>query len=146
MFNYLKAMFFWKCHNLVQNHPNFTSWGCFGIVMTSSWWWPQRFWKLMHPRLSNSRKNKWASLSIVYFCCMQHNNSIPPSFLTFVAASTKDFGSREIKLTITLTGVDILQTPKQRRHNGQQWRRCFCQQEEILFWCSHLAPAEEGSR
>ena len=49
---------------------------------------------------------------------MQNNNSIPPSLLTFVAASTKDFGSREIKLTITLTGVDILQTPEQRRHNN----------------------------
>ena len=42
--NYLKTSLFSKCHNLAQNHPNFTSWGCFGIVMSSSWWWPQRFW------------------------------------------------------------------------------------------------------
>ena len=46
-------MLFWKCHNLAQNHPNFASWGCFGILRTSSCWWPQRFLKLMHPWLRN---------------------------------------------------------------------------------------------
>ena len=38
-----------NCHNLTQNHPNLASWGCFGNLRTSSWWWPQRFWRLMHP-------------------------------------------------------------------------------------------------
>ena len=36
-------MLFWKCHKLAQNHPNFASLGCFGILRTSSWWWPHRF-------------------------------------------------------------------------------------------------------
>ena len=54
--NYLKTSLFSKCHNLAQNHPNLASWGCFGILRTSSWRWPQRFWRLMHPRLRNSRK------------------------------------------------------------------------------------------
>ena len=36
-----------KCCNLAQNNPNFASWGCFGILRTSSWWWAQRFLKLM---------------------------------------------------------------------------------------------------
>ena len=42
-----------KCCNLAQNNPNFASWGCFGILRTSSWWWAQRFLKLMHPGLRN---------------------------------------------------------------------------------------------
>ena len=42
--NYLKTSLFSNCHNLAQNHPNFTSWGCFGILRNSSWRWPQRFW------------------------------------------------------------------------------------------------------
>ena len=42
--NYLKTSLFSGCHNLAQNHPNFTSWGCFGILRSSSWRWPQRFW------------------------------------------------------------------------------------------------------
>ena len=42
--NYLKTSLFSKCHNLAQNHPNFTSWGCFGMLMTASWRWPQIFW------------------------------------------------------------------------------------------------------
>ena len=45
-----------NCYNLAQNHPNFKSWGCFGNLRTFSWWWAQRFLKLMHPRLSNSWK------------------------------------------------------------------------------------------
>ena len=51
-----KLLFSLDCHNLAQNHPNFTSWGCFGNLRTSSWWWAHRFLKLMHPRLSNSWK------------------------------------------------------------------------------------------
>ena len=47
-----------KCHNLAQNNPNFASWGCFGILRTSSWWWAQRFLKLMHPGLRNWRKRE----------------------------------------------------------------------------------------
>ena len=54
--NYLKTSLFSNCHNLAQNYPIFTSWGCFGIVKSSSCWWEQRFWILMHPRLSNLRK------------------------------------------------------------------------------------------
>ena len=54
--NYLKTPLFSYCHNLTQNYPIFTSWGCFGIVRSSSCWWAQRFWGLMHPRLSNLRK------------------------------------------------------------------------------------------
>ena len=54
--NYLKTSLLSNCHNLAQNHPNFTSWGCFGILRTSSWRWPQRFGRLMHPGLRNSRK------------------------------------------------------------------------------------------
>ena len=42
-----------NCHNLAQNNLNFASWGCFGILRTSSWWWAQRFLKLMHPGLRN---------------------------------------------------------------------------------------------
>ena len=41
---------------LCAHHPNFSSWVCFGILRRSSWWWAQRFSRLMHPRLSNSRK------------------------------------------------------------------------------------------
>ena len=48
--NYLKTLLFCNCHNLAKNHPNFASWGCFGNLRTSSWWWPQRFWRLMHHR------------------------------------------------------------------------------------------------
>ena len=49
--NYLtKDSFSLSYHNLAQHHPNFASWGCFGNLRTSSWWWPQRFWRLMHPR------------------------------------------------------------------------------------------------
>ena len=44
-----KLLFSLNCHNLTQNHPNFASWGCFGNLRTYSWWWPQRFWRLMHP-------------------------------------------------------------------------------------------------
>ena len=47
-----------NCHNLAQNNPNFASWGCFGILRTSSWWWAQRFLKLMHPGLKNWRKRE----------------------------------------------------------------------------------------
>ena len=36
--------------------------GCFEILGTSSWWWAQRFLKLMHLRLSNSRKTESAVL------------------------------------------------------------------------------------
>ena len=36
-----------NCHNLVKNHPNFASWGCFGILRISSWWWALRFWQLL---------------------------------------------------------------------------------------------------
>ena len=32
---------------------NFASWGCFGILRTSSWWWALRFFKLKHPGLRN---------------------------------------------------------------------------------------------
>ena len=31
-----KVLFSLNCHNLAQNHPNFTSGGCFGILRTSS--------------------------------------------------------------------------------------------------------------
>ena len=51
-------MLFWKCHNLAQNHPNFASWGCFGILRTSSCWWALRFLKLMHPGLRIWRKRE----------------------------------------------------------------------------------------
>ena len=44
-----KLLFSLNCHNLTQNHPNFASWGCFGNLRTYSWWWPQKFWRLMHP-------------------------------------------------------------------------------------------------
>ena len=55
--NYFETFLFsLNWHNLAQNHPNFTSWGCFGNLRTSSWWWAHRFLKLMHPRLSNSWK------------------------------------------------------------------------------------------
>ena len=47
-----------NCHNLAQNNPIFASWGCFGILRTSSWWWAQRFLKLMHPGLRNWRKRE----------------------------------------------------------------------------------------
>ena len=47
-----------NCCNLAQNNPNFASWGCFGILRTSSWWWAQRFLKLMHPGLRNWRKRE----------------------------------------------------------------------------------------
>ena len=50
-----------KCHNLAQNNPNFASWGCFGILRTSSWWWAQRFLKLMHPGLRNWQKRESSS-------------------------------------------------------------------------------------
>ena len=50
-----------NCHNLAQNNPNFASWGCFGILRTSSWWWAQRFLKLMHPGLRNWRKRECSS-------------------------------------------------------------------------------------
>ena len=30
-----------------NNHQKDDFWGCFGIVRISSWWWAQRFWKLM---------------------------------------------------------------------------------------------------
>ena len=36
IFNYYKTSLFWNCHNLLQNHLNFASWGCFGIVRRSS--------------------------------------------------------------------------------------------------------------
>ena len=29
----LKTLFFWNCHNLAKNHPNFASWGCFGNLL-----------------------------------------------------------------------------------------------------------------
>ena len=47
-----------NCHYSAQNNPNFASWGCFGILRTSSWWWAQRFLKLMHPGLRNWRKRE----------------------------------------------------------------------------------------
>ena len=50
-----------KSHNLAQNHPNFASWGCFGILRASSWRWSQRFLKLMHPGLRNWRKQESSS-------------------------------------------------------------------------------------
>ena len=37
-------------HNLASDSSNWASRGCFGNLRTSSWWWPQRFWRLMHPR------------------------------------------------------------------------------------------------
>ena len=46
-------MLFRKGHNLAQNNLNFASWGCFGILRTSSCWWALRFLKLMHPGLRN---------------------------------------------------------------------------------------------
>ena len=58
------ALFSWNGHNLAKNHPNFASWGCFGILKTSSWWWAQRFLKLMHPGLRNWRKRESHSLWI----------------------------------------------------------------------------------
>ena len=62
--NFVNQNYFWKllfslnCHNLAQNHANFARWGCFGNLRTSSWWWAQRFSKLMHLKLSNSRKTE----------------------------------------------------------------------------------------
>ena len=47
-----------NCNNLAQNHPNFTCWGCFGILRTSSCWWALRFLRLMHPGLRNWRKRE----------------------------------------------------------------------------------------
>ena len=77
---------------------------------------------------------------------MQNNNSIPPSFLTFVAASTKDFGSREIKLTITLTGVDILQTPEQQRHNnGNNGGGVFVNKRRYCFDARTLLQQRRGA-
>ena len=43
-------------HNLASDSSNWASRGCFGIVKTSSWRWAQRFFKLMHPGLSNNLK------------------------------------------------------------------------------------------
>ena len=43
-------------HNLASDSSNWASRGCFGIVKTSSWRWAQRFFKLMHPGLSNTLK------------------------------------------------------------------------------------------
>ena len=41
-----------------------SSWGCFGILRTSFWWWAQRFLKLVQPGMWNWRK--WKSSS--YWC------------------------------------------------------------------------------
>ena len=30
-----------NCHKLAQNYPNLASWGCFGIVRSSSYWWAE---------------------------------------------------------------------------------------------------------
>ena len=50
------SFIFWNCYNFAQNHPNFSSWGCFGNLRASSWWWAHRSLKLIHSRLSNSWK------------------------------------------------------------------------------------------
>ena len=48
--NFRKTLSSLEPHNLASNSPNWASWGCFGNLRTSSWWWPQRFWRLMHSR------------------------------------------------------------------------------------------------
>ena len=59
--NFVKLQFSFNCNNLAQNNPNFASWGCFGIVRTSSWWWALRFSKSIHPGLRNWQKRKSSS-------------------------------------------------------------------------------------
>ena len=59
--NFGKLLFSLDCHNLASNQSNSTSWGCFGILKISCWWWAQRFLKLMHPRL----RNWWKFLSLI---------------------------------------------------------------------------------
>ena len=56
--NYLKTSLFSNCHNLAQNHSNFASWGCFGILRPSSTWWPQIYLNLMQPGLRNGQKRE----------------------------------------------------------------------------------------
>ena len=51
-FSFGKLLFSSNCHNLVKKHPNFATLGCFGIVRIPSWWWTQRFCRLMHHRPS----------------------------------------------------------------------------------------------
>ena len=51
-------IFFFKLQKLGSRLSNFASWGCFGILRTSSWWWAQRFLKLMHPWLRNWQKRE----------------------------------------------------------------------------------------
>ena len=47
--NFRKTLSSLEPHNLASNSPNWASWGCFGNLRTSSWWLPQRFWRLKHP-------------------------------------------------------------------------------------------------
>ena len=54
--NFSKTLSSLEHHNLASDSSNWASRGCFGIVMISSWRWAQRFFKLMHPKLSNTLK------------------------------------------------------------------------------------------
>ena len=54
--NFSKTLSSLEHHNLASDSSNWASRGCFGIVKSSSWRWAQRFFKLMHPRLSNTLK------------------------------------------------------------------------------------------
>ena len=59
--NFDWRLLFWNCYNPAQNNPHFASWGCFGILRTSSCWWALRFLELMHPGMRNWRKRECSS-------------------------------------------------------------------------------------
>ena len=44
--NFDWRLLFWNCYNPAQNNPHFASWGCFGILRTSSCWWQWLIFKI----------------------------------------------------------------------------------------------------
>jgi len=54
---------------LANTHQKDDFWGCFGNLRISSWWWAQRFWKLMQKWL-RKLKLKLALLTQKSFSCL----------------------------------------------------------------------------
>ena len=80
-------LFSLDCHKLFQNHPNLTSWGCFGTLRTSSWRWAQRFFKLMHPGLRDWKKR--SAISIYVNCIYLFISLNFPSAISFILLNIK---------------------------------------------------------